>query len=56
MAWGKKDGKIEIIFKIKMIMNTTVLPEMCFTKGKKGEGTTEGEKEEVKSQLEQQQS
>lgn len=55
MAWGGKDGKIEIIFKIKMIMNTTGLEEMCFTKEKREE-MREGEKEGVKSQLEQQQS
>lgn len=37
MAWGEKDGKIEIIFKIKMIMNTTGLEKKCVAQKKKGE-------------------
>lgn len=44
MAWGEKDGKIEIIFKIKMIMNTTGIEKNVLHKRKKG--NDEGGREE----------
>lgn len=49
---GGKNGKIEIIFKINMITNTTGLEKMCCTKEKRGT-MREEEKKGVKSQLEQ---